>query len=103
MQNTSSVDLLWKLKVFQKKKRDESESCFSFADFPGSSHPSSCYFFLHRNGLRSFRYKLVSIQVDSIQIEVVSRHHPIRFDTHRKSIRFNSIFRPVAGGGTKGA
>ena len=43
MQNTSSVDVLWKHKVFQKKKWDESESYFSFADFPWSSHPSSCY------------------------------------------------------------
>ena len=41
---------------------------------------------------RSFRYKVVSIQVDSIQIEVVSRHHRSRFDTRRKSIRFNSAF-----------
>ena len=45
-----------------------------------------------------WRFTVVSIQVDSIQIEVVSRHHRSRFDTCRKSIRFNSIFRPVAGG-----
>ena len=42
--------------------------------------------------VRAFRYKVVSIQVDSIQIEVVSRHHQSRFDTRRKSIRFNSVF-----------
>ena len=99
--------LLWtffgRIKFSKRKKRDESESCFSFADFPWSSHPSSCYFFLHRNGLRLFRYKVVSIQVDSIKIEVVLRHHPIRFDTYKKSIGFNSIFRPVAGGETEGA
>ena len=41
---------------------------------------------------RSFRYKVVLIQVDSIQIEVVSRHHRSRFNTCRKSIRFNSTF-----------
>ena len=46
-------------------------------------------------GLRSI--KVVSIQVDSTQIEVVSRHYRSRFDTCRKSISFNSIFRPVAG------
>ena len=44
-------------------------------------------------GVRSFRYTVVSIQVDSIEIEVVSRHHRSRFDTRRKSIRFNSIFK----------
>ena len=54
-------------------------------------------------GLRSFRYKVLMIQVDSIQIEVVSSHHQSRFDTSRKSIRFNSIFRPVAGGKAGGA
>ena len=43
-------------------------------------------------------FTVVSIHVDSIQIEVVSRHHRSRFDTYRKSIRFNSIHRPVAGG-----
>ena len=48
-------------------------------------------------GLRSFRYKVVSIQVDSTQIEVVSRHYRSRFDTCRKSIRFNSIVRSAAG------
>ena len=37
--------------------------------------------------LRSFRYNVVSIQVDSIQFKVVSRHHRRRFDTRRKSIR----------------
>ena len=47
-------------------------------------------------------FTVVSIQVYSIQIEVVSRHHRSRFDTRRKSIRFNSIFRPVAGGGIQG-
>ena len=30
---------------------------------------------VYSDGLRSFGYKVVSIQVDSIQIEVVSRHH----------------------------
>ena len=48
-------------------------------------------------------FTVVSTQVNSIQIEVVSRQHRSRFDTCRKSIRFNSIFRPVAeaeaGGG----
>ena len=44
------------------------------------------------SGVRSFRYKVVSIQVDSTQIEVVSSDHQTRFDTHRKSIRFNSAF-----------
>ena len=34
----------------------------------------------------------VSIRVDSIQIEVVSRHHQSRLDTLRKSIWFNSTF-----------
>ena len=43
--------------------------------------------------LRSCRNKVVSIQVDSMQIEVVSRHHRSRFDTCRESIRFNSAFR----------
>ena len=33
-------------------------------------------------GVRSFRYKVVSIQVVSIQIEVVSIHMKSRFDTH---------------------
>ena len=56
-----------------------------------------------RFGLRSFRYKVVSIQVDSMQIEIISRHHRSRFDTCRKSIRFNSIFRPVAGGEAGGS
>ena len=41
-----------------------------------------------RCGLRSFRYKVVSIQVVSIQIEVVSIQMLSRFDTHLKSIRF---------------
>ena len=41
-----------------------------------------------------FGFTVVSIQVDSIQIEVVSRHHRSRFDTCRKSIRFNSILAP---------
>ena len=50
-----------------------------------------------------FGFTVVSIQVDSIQIEVVSRHYRSRFDTCRKSIRFNSIFRPVAGGEAGGA
>ena len=45
---------------------------------------------------------VVSIQVDSMQIEDVSRHGS-RFDICRQSIRFNSIFRPVAGGETGGA
>ena len=54
-------------------------------------------------GLRSFRYKVVSIQVDSIQIEVVSRDYRSRFDTCRKSIQINSIFRPVAGGEAGGS
>ena len=40
----------------------------SFTEIPG-------------NGLRSFRYKVVSIQVDSIQIEVVSRHQQSWFDS----------------------
>ena len=53
--------------------------------------------------LRSFRYKVVLIQVDLIEIEVVSRHHRSRFDTCGKSIRFNSIFRPVAGGEAGGS
>ena len=47
-------------------------------------------------GLRSFQYKVVSIQEDSIQIEVVSRHYWSRLNTCTKSSRFNSIFRPVA-------
>ena len=51
---------------------------------------------------RSFRHKVVSIQVDSIQIEVVSRHYRSRFDTYRKLLRFNSIFRPIAGGEASG-
>ena len=46
----------------------------------------------------SVGFTVVSTQVNSIQIEVVSRQHRSRFDTCRKSIRFNSIFRPVAGG-----
>ena len=54
------------------------------------------------DGLRSFRYKVVLIQVDLIQIEVVSRHHRSRFDTCGKSIRFNSIFRSVAQGERQG-
>jgi len=33
------------------------------------------------NGVRSFRYKIVSIQVDSIPIKVVSRHHQSRFES----------------------
>ena len=33
------------------------------------------------NGIRSFRYKVVSIQVDSIQTEVVSIHVKSRFGT----------------------
>ena len=37
------------------------------------------------------------LQVDLIQIEVVSKHYGGQFDTCRKSIRFNSIFRSVAG------
>ena len=48
---------------------------------------------LYSRGLWSFRDKVVSIQVKSLQIEVVSRHHRSRFDTCRKSIQFNSIFR----------
>ena len=39
-------------------------------------------------GIRSFRYKVVSIQVASIQIEVVLIHMQSRFDTHLKSIRY---------------
>ena len=54
------------------------------------------------DGLRSFRYKVVSIQVDLIQIEVVSRDHRSRFYTLGKSIRFNSIFRSVAQGERQG-
>ena len=46
----------------------------------------------------SVGFTVVSTQVNSIQIEVVSRQHRSRFDTSRKSIRFNSMFRPVAGG-----
>lgn len=42
-------------------------------------------------GLRSFRYKVASIQVDSIQTEVISIHQQSRFDTRRKSIRFNQL------------
>ena len=37
------------------------------------------------DGLRSFQYKIVSIQVDSMQIEVVSRHRQIRFDSTQPS------------------
>ena len=40
------------------------------------------------HGVRSFRYKVVSIQVDSIPIKVVSRHHQSRFDIPR----INSTF-----------
>ena len=42
------------------------------------------------HGVRSFRYKVVSIQVDSIPSKVVSRHHQSRFDIPRKSIQFES-------------
>ena len=45
-----------------------------------------------------FDPKSFRLQVDLIQIEVVSKHYGGQFDTWRKSIRFNSIFRPVAGG-----
>ena len=48
---------------------------------------------LYSRGLWSFRDKVVSIQVKSLQIEVVSRHYQSHFDTCRKSIQFNSIFR----------
>ena len=37
------------------------------------------------DGVRSFQYKVVSIQVDSMQIEVVSRHHQSRFDSTQPS------------------
>ena len=40
-------------------------------------------------GLRSFRYKVVSIQVVSIQIKVVSIQIKSRFDTNQKSFRYN--------------
>ena len=46
----------------------------------------------------SVGFTVVSTQVNSIQIEVVSRQYRSRFETCRKSIRFNSIFRPAAGG-----
>ena len=41
------------------------------------------------NGVRSSRYKVVSIQVDSIQTEVVSRHHKV------DSIHVESRFDPT--------
>ena len=41
-------------------------------------------------GLRSFRYKVVSIQVVSIQIKVVSIQIKSRFDTNQKSFRYKS-------------
>jgi len=47
---------------------------------------------VYSSGVRSFRYEVVSIQVDPIQIEVAPRHHQSRPDTRRKSIPFNSIF-----------
>ena len=40
-------------------------------------------------GLRSFRYKVVSIQVVSIQIKVVSIQIKSRFDTNQKSFPYN--------------
>ena len=49
---------------------------------------SSCLFQLlcvDLKGIRSFRYKVVSIQVVSIQIEVVSIQIKSRFDTNQKS------------------
>ena len=42
----------------------------------------------------TFRYKVISLQLDSILIKVVSRNHRSRFDTCRKSIRFNSSSGP---------
>ena len=59
----------------------------------------SSYSFYSRS-LWSFCDKVVSIQVNSLQIEVVSRHRRSRFDTCRKSIRFNSIFRGRGRGGS---
>ena len=43
---------------------------------------------IYWDGIRSFRYKVVSIQVVSIQTEVVSIQMKSRFDTHVKSIRY---------------
>ena len=63
-----------------------------------TSYRNKCFLQYCQLGLRSFRYKVVSMQVDSIQIDIVSRHHRSRSDTCRKSIRLNSIFRSVAGG-----
>ena len=42
----------------------------------------------------TFRHKVISLQLDSILIKVVSRNHRSRFDTCRKSIRFNSSSGP---------
>ena len=42
-------------------------------------------------------FTVASIQVDSIQTKVLSKHYQSRFDTCRKSIRFNSIFRRGRG------
>ena len=69
--------------------------CFCFVLFdkrPMLSRSTSLSVLQCPVGVQSLRYKVVSIQVDSTQIEVVSRHHQSRFDTRRKSIRFNSTF-----------
>ena len=79
------------VKVFDSKSHGKNtgelaNSTSSFDDDPSVLQASES------NGVRSFRYKVISIQVDSTQIEVVSRHHQSRFDTRRKSIRFKSTF-----------
>ena len=65
-----------------------------FKSFHNTNGENKSYhrIFLLSSGVRSFRCKVVSVQVDLIQIEVVSWYNRSQFDTRRKSIRFNSTF-----------